>query len=178
MTLEIYGHVNLKLWFQQRKSCVPCIKCLLVMAMRTKWEHSFLDDCLDYLIKGKTPDQLQPFLSPRMPNCLESRSLLEFFLKLHFKTKVPGYLFPWLYFTLHLPRMPQAFLHHMKWEFLFPHGGGSTPPWLQKTHLFSSASYLYCHIRILLFIRSQVQGLRTRVTLSRIKSYFSQFILN
>lgn len=126
--------------------------------------------CPDYLMKGKKPDQLQPFLFPMMPNCLESRSLLAFLLKLHFKTKVPGYLFSWRYFTLHLPCMPQTFLHHMKWEFLFPHGGGSTPPWLQKTHLFSSASYLYCH-RILLFIRSQVQGPGTRVTLPIIKFF-------
>lgn len=92
---------------------------------------------LSYLMKGKKPDQLQPFLPsppPPMPNCLESRSLLAFLLKLHFKTKVPGYLFSRCSFTLDLPCMPQTFLHHMKWEFLLPQGGGSILPWLQKTH--------------------------------------------
>lgn len=86
--------------------------------------------CLNFVIKGKEPDQLKSSPLPRMLHCLKSRLACIPF-EIAFLSQGPWAPLPEA-IAHHLPCMPQA-SHLMRWEFLLPCAGGS-PPWLQRAH--------------------------------------------
>lgn len=138
------------------------------------------DSVLAFWLKEKNPAQLKSFLSPECQAVSNPQVCLHSFRNCILKARSLGTSFPDAISHSICPACHKHFFITWNWSLcshmvvVAPHPGYRKHISFLLPHNCTSI----CHIRILLFIRSQVQGLDTRVTIFNWITVFTIIYLN
>lgn len=183
MTLDLSGHVDLNFWFQKRKPPVWVESTCSWWAMRKKMRKQLAEWlCPDFVITGKKPDQLKSFLSSECQRVWNPEVSLHSFWNCTLKPQSLGTSFPDPISHSICPACHKHFLITWNGSFCFHklvvplHPGSRKHIYFPLPHTCTSIH----HIRIVFFffIRSQMQGLDTRVTICNLITVFTITALN